>query len=293
MSNEAPLPLVNTRAPHQAAAWDAALKAADLPGVLPVHLPLIDIQPRRPVQWLDAQGQESSAAQEVWSGRRSSGLVGAVLVFVSANAVACFFTPTPVLDAFSQGWPPGAIACATGAATRQALLDHGVPPGALWCPQGEGAGDSEALWAHLQQQRPPDWWQGRPVLVVRGTGGRPWLGQRLSGAGAALCYAQAYSLGEPLWTPQQSLLLAQSAQEPGSVWWLASSAVLEPLAQRLADAGFSPQAVLARSQAWVLHPRQAEAATRLGFGRTHLVSGPTPAALHQAWRDSRAARAAF
>lgn len=281
-------PLVVTRASHQAQPWCDALTRADLPGALPVHLPLIDIVPRRPVQWLNAQGAESATEAALWRDASAwSEAVPRVLVFVSANAVACFFTPEPILSACAQGWPAGAIACATGPATAQALLEQGVPPEALWCPSAERAGDSEDLWALMRQQRPPEWWQGRPVLIVRGTGGRPWLGQQLAEAGGRLCYAQAYSLGEPLWGASHSQNLQRVVQTPGSVWWLASAAALDALAQRLNQAGWLAEQVLSQAQAWVLHTRQQTAARCLGFGHVQVVPDTAPGTLQQAWSHRR------
>ncbi|WP_434172600.1 uroporphyrinogen-III synthase, partial [Streptococcus pyogenes] len=55
--------------------------------------------------------------------------------------------------------------------------------------------DSEALWAQLD----PAALAGKPVLIIRGNGGRDWLGDRLREAGAQVEAVEAYqrTLPEP------------------------------------------------------------------------------------------------
>jgi uroporphyrinogen-III synthase len=91
-----------------------------------------------------------------------------VLLFVSANAV----------DRAAAHLPKGPRAAigAVGEATARALRTHGLEPSIL--PAGQW--DSEGLLAAPALAEV----HGRRVLIVRGEGGRPLLGEQLAARGA-------------------------------------------------------------------------------------------------------------
>lgn len=93
-----------------------------------------------------------------------------IILFVSSNAVRCFFAAAPSLSPFSR-------CLAVGPATASALREAGVTGLAP-----ESGFDSETLLAlPLLQQV-----QGLPILLCRGEGGRPLLATTLRQRGARL-----------------------------------------------------------------------------------------------------------
>ena len=190
----------------QAAAWVDELRAL---GVAARALPLIEILPapqpelvdaafadveRAAVSFIDAPGETTVDAD---APRDDS--TRPLLVFVSPNAVDGFFSaiasPPRCFDArgASPG-PPKRGLRATGPGTVAALREARVPGGRVIAPSLRAAQfDSEALWARIATWR----WAGRPVWLVRGNGGRDWLGQQMRGQGAEVRVVQAYVLRCP------------------------------------------------------------------------------------------------
>ncbi|TDM09452.1 MAG: uroporphyrinogen-III synthase [Ideonella sp. MAG2] len=238
-----------TRPEPQASQWVGKLAALQ---VHAVALPLLAIAPA-PVPLAVQQ-----AAAE-WK-------AGDVVMFVSPNAasqcLACLSA--------GWGWPAGVMAAATGPGTVAVLAAAGVPPELIVAPDAQAAQwDSEHLWLRLQSLH----WPGRRAWVVRGDGGRDWLAHTLAGAGAQVQFVQAYARERPLWTPAQLAVVAQAAAEPQAhVWLLSSSEALDHL-QALA-----PGVDWARSVALASHPRIAERARAVGFGRVHEIQA-TPQAV--------------
>ena len=242
--------LIVTRPLEQARAWLAELTAAGVPACA---IPLMDIGP----------AQDPAAVETARSGLSA----WACLVFVSPNAVSHFFGPEPM----PTPWPPLTWAAAPGPGTAQALVERGVPPSRILQPPADAAQfDSESLWPVMACHA----WKERPVLIVRGEGGREWLGERLKEAGAQVQTLSAYRRRGPLLTPQQQALLQQSLQRPHEVVWLFSSseamAHLPVLARgqlgsREAVADWAP-----RVRALTTHPRIQAEAQRLGFVRAAL-----------------------
>jgi uroporphyrinogen-III synthase len=239
----------------QALAWVGQLEAA---GVAARALPLIDILP----------APDPAAVAAVFAEVVRVAAEEPVLVFVSPNAVDGFFAA-----AGAASWPPGATAGATGPGTVAALRAAGVPEAAIVAPPPSSEQfDSEALWARLRGWR----WPGRPVWLVRGNGGREWLGKQLRGAGARVEAVQAYGRAEPALGEGERALLEAALAEPARWVWMFSSSEAIGHLERLA-----PDVDWRAARALASHPRIAERAQALGFGDVAVVA-PLPAAVAEA-----------
>lgn len=243
----------------QALAWVDELAAL---GVAARALPLIAILPApEPARVESVLAQvEASRAQPV-------------LVFVSPNAVSGFFAAAAAargVAAATLAWPAHARAAATGPGTVAALRECGVPSRCIVAPAAEAAQfDSEALWSAIS-----GWpWATRPVWIVRGNGGRDWLGRQLRDAGADVRVVQSYARAAPVLGDDERALLAQALAEPVRwIWMFSSSEAIDHLE------ALAPGARWERGRALASHPRIAERAAALGFGAVTIVS-PAPAAV--------------
>jgi uroporphyrinogen-III synthase len=247
-----------TRPRAQGEAWQRRLAAL---GVRSELLPLIDIAPAP-----DAAGLQR------WAGTLADGPPGpaALVMFVSPNAAQGLF------DALEPGWhwPPSTWAGATGPGTAAALRAAGVPEEAIVVPAADAAQfDSEALWALIEPRRS---WAGARAAIVRGEGGRDWLAERLRTAGASVEFVQSYSRQPPRLGERERGLLQRALAEPADVAWLMSSSEAIDHLRAIAPAASWADAVALAS-----HPRIAESARRLGFGRVIDVR-PTPEAVAEA-----------
>ena len=248
--------VIVTRPVLQALPWVARLQAL---GVDAAPLPLIGIAPA-----LDAAPLMMAWAE--LAGR-------ALVMFVSANAVAHFFAHRPA----GTGWPAGVLAGSTGPGTSAALQGAGVANALIAEPAADAAAfDSEALWAQLAGCD----WAGRRVLVVRGEDGRDWLADTLRQRGAMVDFVTAYRRSAPtLDGPGQALLAAALDQPAAHVWHFSSSEAVAHLRTLAAAADWRGSRALAS------HPRIAEAALALGFGRVDVVA-PRPEAVAMAVANS-------
>jgi uroporphyrinogen-III synthase len=243
----------------QADAWVRELAAL---GIAARMLPLIDIVPvAEPAPVADVFAQVEAAPGEP------------VLVFVSPNAVLGFFDAVACVrrvQARALAWPAHAWAAATGPGTVAALRQCGVPAERIVAPAGDAAQfDSEALWQVIA-----GWaWPRRPVWLVRGNGGRDWLGQQLRDAGAHVRVIQSYARQAPVLAPDERALLDAALADPVRwIWMFSSSEAIDHL-QALA-----PGARWSAGRALASHPRIAERAAALGFGSVVIVS-PSPSAV--------------
>lgn len=236
-----PLRLIVTRPQPQADAWVERLAAR---GVDARALPLLAIDAVVDLAELHA----------AWNDLPRYALV----MFVSPNAVSHFFAARPAAAA-ARGWPPGTQAGATGPGTLQALQIAGVPAAQCVAPPATAAQfDSAALWAQLQFQE----WEGREVLVLRGDGGRDEFAMLLRVAGAAVHFTQAYRRAVPRLGEAERALLGQALAAPARhVWWLSSTEAIGHLPSLAPGADWRAATALAS------HPRIAERARSLGFGR--------------------------
>jgi uroporphyrinogen-III synthase len=171
-----------------------------------------------------------------------------LLVFVSGNAVS------HGLPLFPGGrLPGGPRLAAVGAATARALAVAGRAPDLV--PQGRY--DSESLLAlpELRDLR------GQRVVIVRGEGGRPTLGDELVRRGARLAYAEVYRRGPP--TASAGPLLARWTRDV-HLATATSGEILDNLCQLVGERGLG---LLLATPLAVFSERTAAAARRMGFGR--------------------------
>jgi uroporphyrinogen-III synthase len=256
--------LLLTRPRPQSAAWLARLAAL---GVRAEALPLIEIHP----------AADPEAVRVAWAELAAVDLA----VFVSPNAVEQFFALAPTAataptasTASTASWPARTLAACVGPGSAQALAEHGVPAELIVQPAPDAASlDSEHLWAALAPRLA---WPGRQVLLLRGDGGREWLGERLAEAGAQVRAVSVYCRAPPVFAPAEQALLAQALARPGEVVWLFSSAeAVGHLSDRLAGLHLAGQRAIAT------HPRIAEAARAAGFAPV-VLARPDPAAVARA-----------
>ena len=171
-----------------------------------------------------------------------------IVVFVSPSAARV------ALPALSP-WPRGVGAAAVGSGTRRELERAGI---ASVIAPAAGA-DSEALLAELQDVR------GKRVLIVRGAGGRAFLGETLAARGARVEYAECYRRASPALDPTPLL----AAWRRGEVHALTVSSA-EALDNFIAITGPELTAAL---PLFVAHERVAAHARGRGL-RDPVLAGP-------------------
>lgn len=244
--------LLVTRPAPQAAQWVALLRERRVDAEA---LPLIAIAPVPDAAPLNAEWQAL--------GRRR------LLVFVSPNAVERFFAARPE----GVAWPAGLVAGAPGPGSLAALLAQGVPAEAVVEPAAAAAQfDSESLWQQLQRRD----WRGASVLMVRGDGGRQWLAERLSEAGAQVDFLCAYHRVPAVLDAGGRQLLQRAFEQPQRHAWLfSSSEAIDHLQAASGRGGGVLDGQLRSSCAVTTHPAIGERARRAGFGRVESCR-PTP-----------------
>ncbi|MDQ0141572.1 uroporphyrinogen III methyltransferase/synthase [Cupriavidus necator] len=232
----------------------------------------------------------------------------ALVVFVSPNAIAFALEALASVQGTAVArWPAPVAVAVVGPASVAALAERGIaaPAYRVIAPAGanvSGPGhdepgqdaealrfDSEALWAQLD----PAALAGKPVLIIRGNGGRDWLGDRLREAGARVEAVEAYQRTLPEPTAMQWQALRDNLR-PGAAphaWLLTSSEAVRNL-DVLARQHLSPQedASLRQVQCIAPHARIAEQALALGFAHIQRAA-PGDAGLLAAclqWADGHA-----
>ena len=242
--------LLVTRPRPQCAAWLARLAAL---GVQAAALPLIEILPVH----------DAGPVQAAWAALPAVDLA----VFVSPNAVEHFFARA------SGAWPPQTLAACVGPGSAQALSECGVPAALIVQPAGDAANlDSEHLWEQLSPRRD---WRGTRVLLLRGDGGREWLAEQLTEAGAQVEAVTVYHRTGPRFDTAEQALLAAAMAHPQHHVWLFSSAEAVGHLQHLQDLPLAGQRAIAT------HPRIADAARAAGFDPV-VLARPDPEAVTQA-----------
>ncbi len=240
--------LIVTRPRAQCGGWLARLAAL---GVDAVALPLIEILPAR----------DTAPVQAAWAALPAVDLA----VFVSPNAVAQFFAASA-----GAAWPARALAACVGPGSAQALAEQGVPAENIVQPAADAESlDSEHLWAQLAPRR--DWAVAR-VLMLRGDGGREWLAERLTEAGARVEAVTVYHRSGPRFSAAELALLDRLQARPCEHVWLFSSAEAIGHLQGRAPAG---------QPAIATHPRIADAARAAGFSPV-VLTRPDPEAVVRA-----------
>jgi uroporphyrinogen-III synthase/uroporphyrinogen III methyltransferase/synthase len=208
--------LLLTRPLAQARDWSERLAGL---GVPTLAFPLIDIVP----------GADPVAAQQAWASLPQQALV----MFVSPNAVKHFFDHRPP----GQPWPHGVLAATVGPGSAHALGAAGVPADQIVQPPvGAESLDSEHLWPEIQRVAGQDW-TGRHALLVRGDGGREWLGDRLREAGAQVAAVSVYRRACPVLDARAHQQLASVLHQPEQhIWLFSSSEAIGYLASMVAGA---------------------------------------------------------
>jgi uroporphyrinogen-III synthase len=269
-----PLTVLITRPQPQAQEWVAAL-AADTAlrqsGAVLQALPLLAIggaAEGAPVSaaWARLTARTGATADELDPAAAMPPPGWDALVFVSPSAVEQFFAAAQP----GARWPQACWAAAPGPGTLAVLARCGVPEPALLGP-GPGAEqfDSEALWQTLALHD----WRGRRVLIVRSEGGREWLAEQLTQAGAHVDYLSAYRRIAPVWTAAERALCEEALRRPAHhLWCFSSSEAIDYLVSSHPHSGWSD------AQALVTHPRIAQRAQAAGFGCVRACQ-PTPQAV--------------
>ena len=266
MSIPRPVRVIVTRPARDAQHWVQQLQQG---GIEAEALPLIDIAPA-------SSPSDLQALEQAWRTLDSY----AACMFVSANAVECFFkanrafihklpgysASNNVANPVSGPLPAGLRWMAPGPGTVAALVAAGVPAAQIDAPAPDASQfDSQALW----QVVGPRHWQGRRVLIVRGhsvgaagegTGapGRDWLARQWEAAGAQVDFLAVYQRRAPRLTEAQ-LQRARAASSDGSVWLFSSS-------EAVANLAGLPAMDWRRARAVATHPRIAETARAAGWG---------------------------
>ena len=256
----APVRLLLTRPQAQADDWARRMAAL---GVPTASLPLIDIEP----------ADDPAPIAAAWSTLPDVDLA----MFVSPNAVEHFFERRPA----GAPWPERTWAATVGPGSARALIERGVPAARLvQPPAGSDSLDSEHLWPELVRVAGADW-SGRRALLLRGDGGREWLGDRLRDAGADVSAVGVYRRTCPRLSPEAAALLRAALEAPARHVWLFSSSEaighLEALEKGTRETG--PAASVGRStpsvwghvRALATHERIAARAQALGVGHVVLV----------------------
>jgi uroporphyrinogen-III synthase len=247
-------PLVLTRPSAQAGHWIEALQGLGVPAV---SWPLIEIGP----------APDPAALAQAWAQLPGTDLA----FFASPNAVAAVMAAQPP----GRTWPAHTWAATVGPGSAKALLAAGVPRARLLTPDADAAQfDSEALWPFIAQQGP---WLGRQALLLRGQGGREWLGERLAQAGAQVQALAVYSRGAPHPTADELAQLRALMEPQARALWLLSSSEAVGHWVQLHGSPLPPLHALAT------HPRIAQAAAEAGL-QVRWVP-PDPPAVAAAWQQ--------
>jgi uroporphyrinogen III methyltransferase/synthase len=194
-----------------------------------------------------------------------------------------------------------------GAQARAATPDTPNTPdapghaSAFAAPADEGNGngesnarfDSEALLAALSAHLDLASLRDRPVLIVRGDGGREWLADRLREAGAQIEAVCAYRRVAPRPPAQAWARVRALLQGAPHAWLLTSSEAVRNLdALARAELTAAEREALLHAPLVAPHPRIAETARAVGFD-TITASGPGDARILAALRALGASSRAF
>ncbi|SAL72248.1 bifunctional uroporphyrinogen-III synthetase/uroporphyrin-III C-methyltransferase [Caballeronia choica] len=272
--------VVVTRPIGQSAALLARL-AAD--GFDTLEFPLIDIAPVSDDALLRA------ALDELYGPRKY-----ALVVFVSPNAVDYAF------GKLGASWPADVPVGVVGPGSIAALARQGVaaPGYCVISPSAEHPDprfDSEALYVAIEAHFGAEGrggLEGKRVLIVRGDGGREWLAERLTEAGATVEKVAAYRriVPEPSMQKWERIHALLADVSNGAHGWLLTSSEgvrnLEELAREHLSRDETAQ--LKRAPLVTPHPRIAEAARQAGFDRI-TVSGAGDERIAEAIRATLAA----
>lgn len=142
----------------------------------------------------------------------------AVLARLQDFDLAIFVSPTAVAKAMGHVGATPALVAAIGAGTRRELERYGVRQ-VIAPPAGA---DSEALLAHLGEVA------DRRIVIIRGEGGRAFLGEELRRRGASVAYAECYRRVRPnaRWHGTADAITVSSAEGLANLFEMADPALL-------------------------------------------------------------------
>ncbi|BDT75581.1 uroporphyrinogen-III synthase [Polynucleobacter sp. KF022] len=183
-------------------------------------------------------------------------------IFVSPNAIES------VMRLLERDWqdfskkviPIGVM----GGSSNLALKNHGIGleaiPTPIIIPKNNENWDSEGLWQELQSLQSS--WQNKKVVIFKGEGGRDWLADTLTKAGATVEAISTYSrvpldLDNPAWHLVREMDLSKS------LWLLTSSEAVRYLGEVM-NGQFTQS--LSAASALCPHHNIADAAELIGFG---------------------------
>jgi len=213
-----------------------------------VSLPLLTIVPKT----------EDQLADHIATSLKDADLA----IFVSPNAIEC------VMRLLERDWqefskkiiPIGVM----GGSSKLALQNHGIgqeqSPTPVLIPKNTEKWDSEGLWQELQAL---GWdWSSKKIIIFKGEGGREWLAETLTKAGAVVEAISTYTrvpldLDNPAWHAIHEMDFSKS------LWLLTSSEAVRYLGQVVKDQ--FPQGLQSAS-ALCPHHNIADAAEIIGFG---------------------------
>jgi uroporphyrinogen-III synthase len=151
-----------------------------------------------------------------------------------------------------------------GGSSKLALQNHGIgqeqSPTPVLIPKNIEKWDSEGLWQELQAL---GWdWKSKKIIIFKGEGGRDWLADTLTKAGATVEAISTYTripldLDNPAWH------LIHEMDFSKSLWLLTSSEAVRYLGQVVKDQ--FPHGLQSAS-ALCPHHNIADAAEMIGFG---------------------------
>lgn len=198
-------------------------------------------------------------------------------IFVSPNAVET------VMRLLGRNWqdfskkiiPVGVM----GGSSRLALSNHGIGleenPTPVLMPQESGMWDSEGLWQELQKL---GWdWARKKLVIFKGDGGREWLADTMTKAGASVEAISTYSRipldpNNPMWQPIREFDFSTS------LWMLSSSEAVRHLGN-IAKDEFAQG--LKQATAICPHSNITDTAQAIGFGKV-ITTKPGDEAMIQA-----------
>jgi uroporphyrinogen III methyltransferase / synthase len=262
MASERRATVVVTRPAGQSSALLALLANA---GFETLEFPLIDIAP------VADDAPLRAALDELYLPPDAPGRY-ALAVFVSPNAIDHAFSR------LGAPWPADLPVAVVGPGSVAALARQGVQASShrVISPSTEDADprfDSEALYAAIEAHFGTNGLEGRRVLIVRGDGGREWLAERLTEAGAKVEKTAAYRRVLPEPSMQKWERIHELLTGKPHAWLLTSSEGVRNLAE-LAHEHLTADEIVRLKRAPLVcpHPRIAEAARGAGFDRI-TVSG--------------------
>ena len=222
-----------TRPAHQA---DNLCHLIETAGGHPYRLPTIKIE---------TSGEaEQSKAQALLQNLQDHGL----LIFISANAVQY----SKSLLGSIKNWPKNIQTAVIGQATARAF-EAAFSQNADLTPAGDNNSETLLALPELQQV------SGRRIIIIRGEGGRPLLGDSLKQRGADVHYASVYHRSLPAMKLDEHI---DALRDSVDVITATSVESLQNLVTLLAE----PMADWLWSRpVFVLHQRQVAAAQQMGF----------------------------